>query len=80
MEALNSIRIWLCDCGRIHAETKNYRVSFTSTEFLALLRSSADAVSAGITSSQQPRLTKEACELGNLDSRADQRLPLQQAA
>lgn len=72
-------RIWLCDCGRVHLETRNCRMSFMPTEFLAWLRSSAGVGGARINPPQQSYLN-EACEPGNLGSRAVQRQPLLLAA
>jgi len=35
-----AIRVWLCDCGRVHLETRDCRLSFEPQEFVARLRSS----------------------------------------
>jgi hypothetical protein len=43
MQTTEAIRVWLCDCERIHVEGKHYRWSFTPAEFLKLLRAVADA-------------------------------------
>jgi|GEM_PF-6954870 len=31
------VRIWYCECGRIHAETKHQRLTFEPNEFLLLI-------------------------------------------
>ncbi len=31
-------RVWLCDCGRVHAETNHFRLSFAPDDFLVFLR------------------------------------------
>lgn len=31
------VRIWYCECGRIHIETKHHRLTFEPQEFLSLL-------------------------------------------
>lgn len=54
------VRVWLCDCGRIHVETQHYRRSFSPAEFLGLLRRAAELERRrGFTTSphhgQQPR-------------------------
>lgn len=36
-----SIRVWLCECGRVHVETRHCRRSFAPAEFLALVRKAA---------------------------------------
>lgn len=46
------VRIWFCDCGRVHVEASNYRRSFTPTEFLNFLKNSAEM---GGTKSNPPR-------------------------
>jgi hypothetical protein len=42
METTEAIRVWLCDCGRIHIESRHLRRSFMPTEFLKLLRAAAE--------------------------------------
>lgn len=41
MQTTEAIRVWLCDCGRIHVEGRHYRRSFTPGEFVELLRAAA---------------------------------------
>jgi len=38
------IRIWLCECGRIHAETRVCRVSLEPAEFVNRLREAISTV------------------------------------
>jgi hypothetical protein len=38
------MRIWLCDCGRVHVETLHCRKSYTPAEFLDRLRNAAGMV------------------------------------
>lgn len=59
MSGSNKVRIWLCDCGRIHLETKHCRVSLTPAEFLRSLRCAAgEGSTRGLGLSQSPALTK----------------------
>lgn len=76
---MESARIWLCDCGRIHLETRNCRMSFIPVEFVAWLRSSASGDGA-ITILPQQSYLNEACEPGYLGSRAVQGQRLSLAA
>lgn len=43
MKTNEPVRLWLCDCGRIHIESKHYRQTFTRAEFLDLLSNLANA-------------------------------------
>jgi hypothetical protein len=55
-------KIWLCDCGRVHVETRNCRVSLTPAEFLHLVKRLADVCETENRSPQRSYLTEEACE------------------
>lgn len=79
MSDSNKIRIWLCDCGRVHLETKHCRVSLTPAEFLNLLRHAADKDGAGVVAPQQPSYLDEACT-NTTASRAVRRQLLTEAA
>jgi hypothetical protein len=50
------IRVWLCDCGRVHLETKHDRQSFTPAEFIALVRRTAGVDGAGLSPPGRPHL------------------------
>ncbi|MBS1790097.1 MAG: hypothetical protein JST85_20405 [Acidobacteria bacterium] len=77
MENLERVRIWFCDCGRVHVETSDCRRSFMPAEFPNFLKNS---IVKGGASGNPPRQShlKEACENDNPASRADpkQLLPL----
>ena len=56
MQTTEAIRVWLCDCGRIHVEGRHYRRSFTPAEFVELLRATAaDRPARYISSSRFPQ-------------------------
>ena len=57
------IQIWLCDCGRVHIETRYYRQSFTPAEFLIHLRREAGRAGARVIPPHQPAYPTEACEV-----------------
>lgn len=75
MNGSNKVRVWLCDCGRVHLESKHCRVSLTPAEFLNLLRRAADKDGAGVVAPQQPSYLDEACT-NTTASRAVRRLLL----
>ena len=55
------IRIWLCDCGRVHVDTSLCRKSYTPAEFLDCLRIAAGKGGAEAYPPDASRLN-EACE------------------
>lgn len=61
MKNTTGVRIWVCDCGRVHVETQFHRMSFLPVQFLDLLRNGTDKASAGSNFPRQSYL-KEACE------------------
>jgi len=79
MSDSNKIRIWLCDCGRVHLETKHCRESLTPAEFLICLRRAAGTDGAGVVAPQQPSYLDEACT-NTTASRAARRSLLTEAA
>jgi hypothetical protein len=66
---VEAVRIWLCDCGRVHVETRHCRVTFMPAEFLAHLRRAAGESGARAIPPQQPTYQDEAC-VANSISRA----------
>lgn len=61
MKNADAMRIWFCDCGRIHIETQFHRTSFLPVQFLNLLRNGTEKASAESGLPQQSYL-QEACE------------------
>jgi hypothetical protein len=66
-----SIRVWLCECGRVHVETRHCRRSFAPAEFLALARKAAgrDGTEPAFRPSklcQQPAALRASQPLGRL--------------
>ena len=61
MNGSNKVRIWLCDCGRIHLETKHCRVSLMPAEFVRSLRRAAGEGSTRGLEPQQISYLDEAC-------------------
>jgi hypothetical protein len=55
------IRIWLCDCGRVHVETRHCRKSYTPAEFLDCLRKAAGTGGAEAIPPRTSRLN-QACD------------------
>lgn len=74
MNGSNKVRIWLCDCGRIHLETKHYRVSLLPAEFVRSLQRAAGEGSTRGLEPQQISYLDEAC-METPASRAAQRQP-----
>lgn len=56
------IRIWFCDCGPVHIETRHCRKSYTPAEFLNCLRNAAGQGGAEATPPRTSRLN-QACEV-----------------
>jgi hypothetical protein len=38
-ESEEPLRVWLCECGNVHLETRHFRLTFTPEEFIGRLRS-----------------------------------------
>lgn len=62
MDTSFGIRIWLCDCGRVHVETRYFRQSYTPAEFLIHLRRGAARAGARVFPPYQHACLDEACE------------------
>ncbi|MGE0126929.1 MAG: hypothetical protein AB7U82_02400 [Blastocatellales bacterium] len=69
MNTSYGLRIWLCECGRVHVETEHFRQSYTPAEFLFRLRGEADRAGARVIPPNQPAYLDEACDT-NTNSRA----------
>lgn len=61
MKTDESVHIWLCDCGRVHIESRHQRQSFTPAEFLALLSNLARAGGASPSPAQATFPSLAAC-------------------